>query len=130
MPLPGWIVLATLAAIAVALVLDRSEIRFTPLQRLGALGIVLGTVVGAVLALYLFWTPPGAPTVYGFMGRYLYPVAPLLLVVAANPPVPASWSPSWSRMVERVAPFLPVVLAVVFVAANATAVARLIERYY
>ncbi|MCZ6465483.1 MAG: DUF2142 domain-containing protein [Proteobacteria bacterium] len=130
-PLPGWIVPTTLAAIAVALVLDRSgEIRFTPLQRLGALGIVLGTVVGAALALYLFWTPPGAPTVYGFMGRYLYPVAPLLLVVAANPPVPASWSPFWNRMVERVAPFLPVVLAVVFVAGNATAVARLIERYY
>jgi hypothetical protein len=53
-----------------------------------ALAILAATLVIILTLLYLQWTRVGAPAVDGFSGRYLYPLAPLLLLF-----VPATGRP-------------------------------------
>jgi len=45
-----------------------------------ALGLAAATLLVMMTAVYTQWTRVGAPVVEGFNGRYLYPLAPLLLV--------------------------------------------------
>jgi uncharacterized membrane protein len=49
-----------------------------------AIAISVATVVLILTLLYLQWTRIGAPAVDGFSGRYLYPLAPLLLLAVPS----------------------------------------------
>lgn len=56
--------------------LDRAPLR------LAAAGLSLVSVVIILTLLYVQWTRVGAPVIDGFNGRYLYPLAPLAVLMA------------------------------------------------
>ena len=53
-----------------------------------ALGLAATTLIIIMTTVYMQWTRVGAPVVEGFNGRYLYPLAPLLLLA-----IPATGKP-------------------------------------
>ncbi|MBB6262632.1 putative membrane protein [Paenochrobactrum gallinarii] len=81
-PMPKWYYLAMIAAISIATIAHIFEIKTNdkPLQ----LSLFSSCVIysAAVFAsLYLYYTPVGAPAVYGVQGRYLL-VSAIILSVA------------------------------------------------
>ena len=53
--------------------------------KLIALGIAVVTLLIILTLLYLQWTRLGGPVIHGFNGRYIYPLAPLLLLLIPLP---------------------------------------------
>ncbi|HSP13637.1 MAG TPA: DUF2142 domain-containing protein [Thermoanaerobaculia bacterium] len=85
--------------------------------RLLSLLIVAATVAGIALSSYLGWTAVCARQIDGIQGRYFLPIVPLIFAVVSLP------------LVRREA--IPrIVLLTVSAAANATALAAVIARYY
>ena len=107
-----WLSLATLLAAALcSTVAPRRAARV-----LAAASFLLATI-GISLALYLGWTPVGAPTVEGIQGRYFIALMPLVItVVAARPLVRMRW--------------LPFAFAGVWLLSIATALQMILQRYY
>ena len=62
---------------------ERSRLHARP-TRLLAAGIAMVTVVAILTMLYLQWTRLHGEVVDGFNGRYLYPLAPLLVLLATG----------------------------------------------
>jgi hypothetical protein len=92
------VIVALIAALLAAMIMaDRGALP-GPLQRsrtrLLALAIAAATVLIILTLLYLQWTRLGGRVIDGFNGRYLYPLAPLLLVeIPARRTETASWAP-------------------------------------
>lgn len=71
-------------ALALAFTMSRPGNDVSPIWiRLLAIGAVIGTMVVIELALYITWTPVGAPIVEGVQGRYFLPVLFLLALSQA-----------------------------------------------
>lgn len=86
------------------------------------LGVAIA--IGGALALhamnYVWWTPPGAPTVAGIQGRHLLPFVPFLFVMIG--------SPSWiERPLSRLRPLL---IAAFLLVSGAATLMTVFERYY
>ncbi|MFO1059730.1 MAG: DUF2142 domain-containing protein [Dongiaceae bacterium] len=122
-PMPRWYYTAAAIALAVALWAGSNPAPWLGPALLAALTIaVTALLIGG--ALYLTWTPVGAPTVLGLQGRYLLPLLPLAGWLA--PPV-AGWAQR-PRARLRAALWLPVLLFPV--ATLATLPHAVIDRYY
>jgi uncharacterized membrane protein len=78
-PVPNGVIVGYMVAVLLALGLDVAP--QTPLsvgQRALCLGAWLTSAFGMIIVLYISINPVGYPTVLGFQGRYLLPMAPLL----------------------------------------------------
>jgi len=75
--------------------------------------LFVGTTILAMTMGYVGWTPVGAPQVYGFQGRYLAPLAPLLFI--AVPALPERWSPVHEPRAAWVASGCAAILAIAVV---------------
>lgn len=78
--------------------------------------IVLVAFFVTMFALYLTWTPVGAPRIEGFQGRYLLPVLPALAAALSSRAPRRAW--------------LLAVLACAALIGNGVAVTALVQRYY
>ena len=79
-----WPIIVLLAGLLMAAILSGDHLVQQPLKawrtRLLAIAIAAATVLLILTLLYLQWTRFGGPVIDGFNGRYLYPLAPLLLL--------------------------------------------------
>ena len=109
-PLPDAVyALPLLGIVAAAAVRDEGEPVLTAWSLAWKALIVIGAATLAMTAMYLMWTPVGAPRVEGVQGRYMLPLAGLAaMVVAAGLRLPRA----------RLAPAVVVVTAVVLLAAT------------
>jgi len=81
-PILPWL---AAGALGIALGLDRNDaIRIRHWHRALAAALLFASFVFVVTSGYLYWTYPRAPWIGGFQGRYVLPLAPLLVVMAAN----------------------------------------------
>ncbi|HYI42075.1 MAG TPA: DUF2142 domain-containing protein [Sphingomicrobium sp.] len=83
------LMIAAVAGLFAATILSQHRAAEPRLSALGtkalAAGISAVTLVIILTLLYLQWTRFGAPVIQGFNGRYIYPLAPLLLLLVAVP---------------------------------------------
>ncbi|MBK7858078.1 MAG: DUF2142 domain-containing protein [Archangiaceae bacterium] len=119
MPMPLWVVLTffgTLAVLALFFAGDRVHLR--PWQR--ALLFAPAPVIWLLILTYhyLIWNPPRYPVIEGGQGRYLIPLAPLVLAAVAGP----RWR--WRADPAAIRVPLGVVLATVLVVALVTSARR------
>ena len=88
------LLIVAVAGLLAATILSDAPIAPRPLRsgqtRLLAAAIVLLTLGLILTLLYLQWTRLGGPVIDGFNGRYLYPLAPLLLLM-----IPATGKPQF-----------------------------------
>ena len=75
-PLPRWLIATVLVILLLAMITAGGEM--SPALRVSALVILLGSLMGILLASYLTWTPIGGDTVEGIQGRYFLPLLPLV----------------------------------------------------
>lgn len=73
-----------LALVVILLTTTAAAAEITFRTRLLAALILLATLLGISLTMYLVWTPVGASTVEGVQGRYFHPIAPLVILLFAN----------------------------------------------
>lgn len=127
----GWLdvalspVLPWLAAgaLVIALCLDRNDaVRIRLWHRALAAALLFTSFVLVVTSGYLYWTYPRAPWIGGFQGRYVLPLAPLLVVIASNP------RPRFAAG-TRLRPLL-VLLPLASAAALLSAIFSSLDRYY
>ena len=86
------LLIVAVAGLLAATILSDAPIAPRPLRssqtRLLAAAIVVLTLGLILTLLYLQWTRLGGPVIDGFNGRYLYPLAPLILLM-----IPATGKP-------------------------------------
>lgn len=82
--LPLWIVVLDLFLIAYCLASIKTPRGPTAGQRLVATSAGLISLIGVTTALYMYYSPVGSSVVVGLQGRYLIPLSPLLVPLAAN----------------------------------------------
>jgi uncharacterized membrane protein len=83
--LPMWIAYLFLFALIGTAVLDKDkDIEIRNSKKLLMLVIAVAMFLGVVAALYLSWTPVGYFLIQGVQGRYLIPLAPLILLLFYN----------------------------------------------
>jgi uncharacterized membrane protein len=112
-----WIAAAMLMA---AVVVDAAALPATIIQRLCATLALILAVGGVFLSLYLIWTPVGARTIDGPVGRYFLPLTPLVGWTVSGAAAPL-------RRVVRLA-WLPLALFPLLTLATLPPV--IIARYY
>lgn len=91
--LPIAVIVALYVALVVALLnFKRSKLLAKESYRLewSSAGVLAGTFILTNLALYVSFTQVGHPVVEGFQGRYLLPLAPLLIGLRPELPLPAA----------------------------------------
>jgi uncharacterized membrane protein len=99
---PPLLVVASLALLLVLTLADRRQPGPRAVERLLFAAAALTCVAAISLGLYLTWTSPGAATVRGLQGRYLYPLVPFALF-ALSPPRRMKWTNSSAALVTIVA---------------------------
>lgn len=82
---PAFFAPIAVLVVAVLVVGDKRAPSPSLRERVIHAGAALACVAEISLGLYLSWTAPGSPTVRGFQGRYLYPLAPFLLFALLPP---------------------------------------------
>ena len=120
-PLPVWVVIAYLAMLVLTALFDGSpDAKFSVAQRLwsAVLAAVLALIVS--LADYLHWTAVGAAGIEGVQGRYLIPIAPLLLVILSSRRMARSGLPG----------MLPWIVITTATCGLIASVVRIIDWYY
>ena len=113
-PMPDFVYFLFLIGLALAVLGDmQNKFTLTRNQKLIFLSVLFLYVVGIILSMYIFWTPPGAEIAKGIQGRYFIPIVPLLLYLAAS-----LRRPKWERLDRlssgTIAVIVPVVLAFSF----------------
>ena len=82
-PLPAWAYIVIPAAGLLSLIAGEGHLRIPATTLLSVLLIAALSAGLTALALYLTWTPVGAPRVQGLQGRYFLPIAAVSLSVVA-----------------------------------------------
>ena len=113
-PLPD-VVIAAVAALLLLVALTTGP-RLTVAQRVLAFVIAIASIITVELSEYIAWTAVGADVVEGVQGRYFIPILPLLLIAVSRPSTPRRW--------------LPIVIAIIMIIANAIALFALWQHYY
>lgn len=113
-PMPDFVYFLFLIALSLAILGDmQNQFTLTKRQKIIFLSVFLIYVVGIVMSMYIYWTPPGNEIAKGIQGRYLIPIVPLLLYLAAS-----LRRPEWGRLdrlfTGSVSVIVPVVLAFSF----------------
>lgn len=101
-PLPPWTIALSMTTLILLWFGSRGEKSLALCSNTGRIvtsALFGGVVTASLFLLYVQWTGVGAPTVEGFQGRYLLPIAPLLFPLA---PLRLSAMESTSRQLSLV----------------------------
>jgi uncharacterized membrane protein len=84
-PLPHWLTASySIVLVGAALLDHRPGLELVVWQKAGLAVVASSTVLLMYTALYLQWNTVGSPIIEGVQGRYLIPVAPLVLLLLYN----------------------------------------------
>jgi len=109
--MPDFVYLLFLIGLALAVLGDmQNKFTLTRKQKLIFLSVLFLYIVGIILSMYIFWTPPGAEIAKGIQGRYFIPIVPLLLYLAAS-----LRRPKWERLDRLSSGTIAVIVPVVLV---------------
>jgi len=113
-PLPDFVYWLFLIGLSLAILGDmQNRFALTKSQKIIFLSVFLLYIVGVMISMYIFWTPPKNSIIEGVQGRYFIPIVPLLLYLAAS-----LRRPEWGRLdrlfTGSVTVIVPMVLAFSF----------------
>ncbi|OGO38382.1 MAG: hypothetical protein A2W35_04015 [Chloroflexi bacterium RBG_16_57_11] len=113
-PMPDFVYFLFLIGLSLAILGDmQNRFALTKGQKIIFLSVFLLYIVGMMISMYIYWTPPANSIIEGVQGRYFIPIVPLLLYHAAS-----LRRPEWGRLdrlfTGSVSVIVPVVLAFSF----------------